>query len=484
MFLRDLFVHYRDLSGADRDAADVLLARPTDGGSDVAGDGYQEGVEVREECSTNFCFHWVETTADAVSTTDSNSNGIPDYVQSAADIFENVRGVEVNDLGFRPPKPDTTSADNGGGAQSDVYFADVGGDGIYGYCTSDDPNRTHLGGSYPFYDVSAYCVVDNDFSQAQFGNEVFGLTAMEVTAAHEYFHAIQFAYDVSEDDWLMEGSAVWMEDLVYNDINDYYQYLPVSQMGLPFVPLDYSSPSSDDSLTGQSKYGAFLFFRYLEDHELATTTDGTNYIADIQFMHEIWVNADSTGGASNDQYSLQAVKSMLDARQRKFTTAYQTFGVANLFPFAFYGEGVQYQEIANPDPTLARITGAKPSKVLSGRLDHLTHAYADFFPGKGVRSSSKLKLRIDAPAGRSKGSAVTLVTVLSTGEASFQFINLNSNGDAAFKIPFGKGKIADIVVILTNGSTRLDCGNGRPFSCHGTPKDDQQQFTVKGTLAG
>jgi hypothetical protein len=28
-----------------------------------------------------------------------------------------------------------------------------------------------------------------------------------VTAAHEFFHAIQYGYDVSEDPWLMESTA-------------------------------------------------------------------------------------------------------------------------------------------------------------------------------------------------------------------------------------------------------------------------------------
>ena len=51
------------------------------------------------------------------------------------------------------------------------------------------------------------------------------INALRVTAAHEFFHAIQFAYDVKEDLWFMEGSATWVEDEVYDSINDNYQFL-------------------------------------------------------------------------------------------------------------------------------------------------------------------------------------------------------------------------------------------------------------------
>ena len=30
---------------------------------------------------------------------------------------------------------------------------------------------------------------------------------MQVTAAHEYYHAVQFAYDAFEDGWFMEATA-------------------------------------------------------------------------------------------------------------------------------------------------------------------------------------------------------------------------------------------------------------------------------------
>jgi Family of unknown function (DUF6055) len=46
-----------------------------------------------------------------------------------------------------------------------------------------------------------------------------------VTAAHEYNHVLQNAYDYLEDSWMFEATAVYMEDKVYPSNNDYLQYV-------------------------------------------------------------------------------------------------------------------------------------------------------------------------------------------------------------------------------------------------------------------
>jgi hypothetical protein len=46
-----------------------------------------------------------------------------------------------------------------------------------------------------------------------------------VTFAHEYNHILQFGYDAYQDAWFAEASATWMEDQVYNGIDDYLRYV-------------------------------------------------------------------------------------------------------------------------------------------------------------------------------------------------------------------------------------------------------------------
>ena len=100
------------------------------------------------------------------------------------------------------------SPDHGPNDMLDVYLADVGASGLSGYVATDDPHADD--DTYLYRDYSAYIVVDDDFSVAQLGTSG-GPGGLRATAAHEFFHAVQYAYDSGEDAWLTEGTATWME---------------------------------------------------------------------------------------------------------------------------------------------------------------------------------------------------------------------------------------------------------------------------------
>ncbi len=165
--------------------------------------------------------------------------------------------------------------------------ATSGRDGYYGYCAPDGDQPNTGNGR-----AAAYCVLDNDYARSQFG--IAPINALRVTAAHEFFHAIQFAYDVDEDIWFMEGTATWVEDEVYDSINDNYQYLPYSAIRNPRQSADYS--------VGQSRYGAFLFFRYAPERLRSRTV-----------MRQFWEYAD----APKRRYSLQAIRAVISRPQHQ-----------------------------------------------------------------------------------------------------------------------------------------------------------------------
>ena len=71
--------------------------------------------------------------------------------------------------------------------------------------------------------LHGYLVLDNDYSAFEFPGTK-PINDLEVTLAHEYNHILQFGYDAYQDPWFAESTAVWMEDQVYNDINDYLRY--------------------------------------------------------------------------------------------------------------------------------------------------------------------------------------------------------------------------------------------------------------------
>ena len=112
------------------------------------------------------CVHYVGSTLDEPPFEDvSGIIGVPDYVETTSAVLEEVWALEVDGLNYKAPKSDSTSPNHGPDGKLDIYLANIGDDGIFGYCTSDDPHLTH---PYSFWDMSAYCVLDNDYLEFQF----------------------------------------------------------------------------------------------------------------------------------------------------------------------------------------------------------------------------------------------------------------------------------------------------------------------------
>jgi Family of unknown function (DUF6055) len=198
------------LGPSQRQRAESLLARPTDN-PDPDGSAYTV-PEQPPVCSAHFCIHYVASTPDAPSLVDANGNGVPDYVGLVDSVAEQVYSVENVAMGWQLPKSDGT---RGGDSRTDIYLVQLGGQ-LFGYSAPDagQTGRTQ----------SAYLVVDNDYSPTEYpGTEAFNDLA--VTLAHEYNHVLQFGYDVNQDLWFYEATAVWMEDHVYPEINDYLRYI-------------------------------------------------------------------------------------------------------------------------------------------------------------------------------------------------------------------------------------------------------------------
>jgi len=170
-------------------------------------------------CDSHFCVHWVAEGIDAPNLTDSNGDGVPDFVDRVLGVAEHVYSVENEKLGWRDPKSD--GAKGSGNGKTDVYLAEIGG-ALFGYAAPDRGQATK-GHRLPRR-LHGYLVLDNDYVAREFP----GTTTqhdLEVTVAHEYNHILQFGYDAYQDAWFAESTAVWMEDQVYNGIDDYLRYV-------------------------------------------------------------------------------------------------------------------------------------------------------------------------------------------------------------------------------------------------------------------
>lgn len=467
LVLRDLVLRKRELSGADRASAAALLARPTDErGGDPINIKYG-GADAKRTCSTDLCVHYVTEGKHQVDATDADANGLPDYVDTVVTVMQQVWDQEVVTYGFRKPKGDLSSRNDGGNQKIDFYLGQLGDRGLYGYCTSDDPNVDRaINGTYKFSDMSAYCVVDNDYSPAEYPGQT-PLENLQVTGAHEFFHAVQFAYDLFEDLWILESTATWVEDEVFDDINDNLQFLnPSSAMRTPRVSLDFGDPSSG------FPYGNFIFWRY------ASETFGRKVV------RQVWNQADGAKGGPN-LYSLAATRHVLE-RKSSFGKVFSQFALANFLPDNYYSEGASYRMAtgggarANKSFTLGKFNPRTPSE--SRRLDHLASSYFLFKRGKGVGSGTRLKVNVDGPGIKSKPKAL-LVALDGSKVVSRRFIRLNGRGAGSAKVPFGTATRA--LLVLSNASTRFkDCFKGfrSPYSCAGRPVDQNKVFNFKASL--
>ena len=199
-------LHFNELNMHTQKLAKGLLTEPVRQKSLVSPSGH-------------FTIHYDTSGYNAVPLTDVSGNGIPDYVDSAAVILDHVWDVEINQLGFAPP-PDSS----GQPVQSyPIYFTNFSYYGLTSFDLSEDI------AALPGDNYTSYIELDNDFSSSGFYTR--GLDALRVTCAHEFNHAIQLGYEFRVqnnsfvDAWFMEMTSTWLEDYVYNSVNDYYQYL-------------------------------------------------------------------------------------------------------------------------------------------------------------------------------------------------------------------------------------------------------------------
>jgi hypothetical protein len=458
MILRDLFIRKRGLSGRDLREANTLFARPSDSHKDFPGAVKWSAPEAAASplCSTNVCVHWVGSSGDAPPADDVNpADGIPDWVATTDATMENVWTQEVVNRGYRAPESDSTSSNHGPDGKLDIYLANLLPDGLFGYCTTDDPKNP------PPFDTSAYCVLDNDYLGYGYSDPE---APLDVTAAHEFFHAVQFAYDAYEDRWMMEATAVWMEDEVYDSINDNYFYLPYGPLGAPAIPLDKGG-------AGLHQYGSFIYFRFLSE-----------YFGDPSIIRQIWNEADGAIGGP-DHYSLVAIARAITARGESFGNLFATFAEWAAAPGQKFEEGANYP--AAKVATSSTIRSTHTNVAGSFVLDHLANAYAEIRPGSGVSSGAKLRISVNGPVA-STGPEASIVILRKDGTVGYVRLTLDANGDAGKTVAFGKGTIRRVIVILTNASRRFrDC---QPhfattiWSCSGLPRDDNQPYAFSARL--
>ncbi len=302
---------------------------------------------------------------------DDNFNGHPDWVDTVGMVLEHVWEKEIDNLGFKQPPddgwyPDTGS--NGGDERYDVYLLNLGSD-FLGYTQEEQFLPS------PSFSATSYIVLDNDY--VGYGSRHSRREWLEVTFAHEFFHAIQMGYDgteyAHEDEtpkfYWMEMSAVWMEEMVYDNINDYLGYLSSffnhPEWSLTTFSLERIMPDS-----AYHSYGSCVWPLYLSERVYPKVPAGF----DTSIIKEIWEECAKVQGNNAIAYpnGPSATDIALERRGTTFEEVFREFTVWNYFTGArartqlFYSEGDLFPEIEvqashpPPDYPIYFPSGANP----------------------------------------------------------------------------------------------------------------------------
>ncbi|MBN1561533.1 hypothetical protein JW998_14880 [candidate division KSB1 bacterium] len=250
--------------------------------------------------------------------TDAGANAAADtFIMQSALAYDQVYDIIIEQLGFDPPPIDDPAE-----PEYDVYIYSVGG---YGLSTPENPAPSE---KYP-HGYTSYISMDNEFTITY----TKGVDGMLVTAAHEFFHMVQMgmrSFSTSEFDsrWLFEGTATWMEDYAYDEINDYVQYLPYYMGNLK---------NSFHTFDGLHEYGSCIFYHMLEK----------KYGAEI--IKTMWSEF-----AQRDVW--EALDGALKQRGSSFKSEFADHMIWNYFtgvrahPERYYAEGGMYP-LVQPDQT-------------------------------------------------------------------------------------------------------------------------------------
>lgn len=222
--------------------------RPTD--PDSAGlFKFEPGYEVEHHDGPDGLVrvHFTRTGPDAVSTSDTNANGVPDTAEQVAAVYEEVFEFFLA-RGFRSPiSDDGNSLGDGGSDAFDVYLIDFAGqaDGAF---VRDACVRSICSG---------YVAQENDF--AGYGYPSF-LVASRILGSHEFFHAVQAAYDGDIGANWGEATAVWASEHFDSSLND-FEYFIRGWFEKPERTLDQEPIGPVDPFS----YGLAIFAQFLSE---------------------------------------------------------------------------------------------------------------------------------------------------------------------------------------------------------------------------
>ncbi len=375
----------------------------------------------------HFVIHYATSGSDAPPLTTTPPSTTPDWVRTVADTFENVYAREVMTFGYAAPPT----------IPYDIYLQQLASLNEFGHTQTET-----LTGQV----ATSYIVIDNDFADPVYA-PYNGTPALQITAAHEFHHAIQYGYNYFFEVWYAEATSTWMEDEIYDSVNQLYDYSLVYLQN-PSLSLD-----TPVSLTTGGGYGRWIFNRFLAE------THGTDII------RSIWTKLGQTTALNgNDIPMLPVIDSVLAVSsstlaaeslqfgkrlyEQNWTTHTNEISILYRHPLAFAATYTTYPVNATTTPP--------PSVSLP---NHYALAFYKFIPSASAPADLHLTFS-------QKPVTLAVLAIKKLVNGSFQEFYFDAATSSITVTDFNGPATAEVALIIDNTSDLN--GQVAQFSTDGT----------------
>jgi hypothetical protein len=347
-----------------------------------------------------FQLSFVTAGPNAVPSADTDpANGVPDYIERVASYLDTSWSVEITNTGFTGPLHSPYYA---------VSFASQSG--TYGYTTVSG--------------ATTRIILENDYVGFPPNDDPDGdaLGAAKVTCAHEFKHASQYITSLwSEGGWV-ELDATWAEDLVFDDTNDYYNYL--------YGGNGISAPSASLDAGGSGSYEDCIWQQWMSENWTG------------QAIVDLWTRR-ATHQAEDMLASYDAI---LGTRGSSITAGYPEFAAWNYACGTRAVTGLGYSEAA-AYPTSQATAAATYPYAGGGVLNHLT---AKNFHFTGFTPGEPGQLRIRFNGDDTATLALKAVIRRNDGSGMIESIALDGNNDADTTLSVALADLERVGLVAVN----------------------------------
>jgi hypothetical protein len=299
------------------------------------------------------------------------------------------------------------------------------------------------------------------------------MAALHATAAHEFNHSIQFGWGVLSstnrpDEVFVEGGATWIEDEVFDDANDNYNYL---------WPVFEDDMGQYEGTPTRSPYDYWITWRGLSEPFGTGVAGGGEDV--LQLFWEL-VSKRQSGG-------LDALGRALESKGSSLGAAYHAYAIAVKFNRSCGGgyqlpycleEGPAYVAVKGPTATHGSVA---MNQSLQGRLPD---NYSLNWIALPQNTQFQVSLKNTSDGGRFRAS---VACDAGTGFVIRPFTALVNAGETAFVRSYDPAECPAPIAVITNiTQTQANPGSSssRTYALSVAPPATASRLSLRGRVSG